>query len=73
MENNEYPLVQIDEPKDIFLGQVVHSKEEAYNLYQEHAFKIGFSVTVRKGKEMYYDNEKKKYTLQRILLLQTRV
>jgi len=33
------------------------SPNEAYNLYQQHAFKMGFSV--RKGKECYYDNEKK--------------
>ena len=58
MEINECQSVEIDGCKDIFLGQVVNNKDEAYNLYQAHAFKTGFSV--RKGRELYYDNEKKK-------------
>ncbi|GAU43932.1 hypothetical protein TSUD_135800 [Trifolium subterraneum] len=62
MEINECESIETDEPKDIYLGQVVHSKEEAYDLYQEHAFKVGFSV--RKGKECYYDNEKKNTRLK---------
>jgi hypothetical protein len=57
MENNECQPIEIDRCKEIFLGQVVFNKDEAYNLYQEHAFKMGFSV--RKGKELYYDVEKK--------------
>ncbi|KAK2408219.1 protein FAR1-RELATED SEQUENCE [Trifolium repens] len=62
MEINECEPIETDEPRDIFLGQVVNSKEEAYDLYQEHAFKVGFSV--RKGKECYYDNEKKNTRLK---------
>lgn len=62
MEHNECQPVKIDEPKDIHLGQVVNIKDEAYNLYQAHAFRKGFSV--RKGKELYYDNEKKKIRLK---------
>ena len=58
MGTNECQPVEIDdEPKEIFVGQVVNSRDEAYNLYQEHAFKMGFSV--RKGRELYYDNERK--------------
>lgn len=57
MEINECQSVEIDGCKDIFLGQVVNNKDEAYNLYQAHAFKTGFSV--RKGRELYYDNERK--------------
>jgi len=45
----ECQVVEIDNPIDIFLGQVVHSKDEAYNLYEEHGFKMGFSV--KKGKK----------------------
>ncbi|CAJ2640429.1 unnamed protein product [Trifolium pratense] len=62
MQDNECQPVEIDKYKDIFLGQVVHSKDEAYNLYQEHGFKMGFSV--RKGKELYYDNDKKNTRLK---------
>lgn len=62
MEINECQPIETDEPRDIYLGQVVNSKDEAYDLYQEHAFKTGFSV--RKGKELYYDNEKKKTRLK---------
>ncbi|KAJ1411796.1 FAR1 DNA-binding domain [Sesbania bispinosa] len=57
MEDNECQPLEIDKPKDIFLGQIVYSMDKAYNLYQEHAFKMGFSV--RKGRQLYYDNEKK--------------
>ncbi|KAJ1388781.1 FAR1 DNA-binding domain [Sesbania bispinosa] len=57
MEHDKNQSLEFDEPKDIFLGQVVHSQDEAYNLYQAHAFKMGYSV--RKGKELYYDSEKK--------------
>ncbi|KAJ1410996.1 Isopenicillin N synthase-like [Sesbania bispinosa] len=57
MEDNECQPLEIDKPKDIFLGQVVYSMDEAYNLYQEHAFKMVFSV--RKWRQLYYDNEKK--------------
>jgi hypothetical protein len=52
MEDNESQPVEIEKSRDIFLGQIVHSKNEAYDLYQEHGFKMGFSV--RKGKELYY-------------------
>lgn len=45
VEENEYQYVGIKEFKDIFLDQVVFSKDEAYNLYEQHAFKMGFSVT----------------------------
>lgn len=62
MEINQCEQIEIDEPKEIFLGQVVNSKEEAYNLYQEHAFKMGFSV--RKGRELYHDNEKRRTCLK---------
>lgn len=62
MDINECQPAEIDGFKDIFLGQIVNSKDEAYNLYQEHAFKTGFSV--RKGKELYYDNEKKNTRLK---------
>ncbi|KEH26293.1 FAR1 DNA-binding domain protein [Medicago truncatula] len=62
MEGSECQAVEIDKPRDIFLGQVVQSKDEAYNLYQEHGFKMGFSV--RKGKELYYDNDKKNTRLK---------
>ncbi|KAJ1378345.1 FAR1 DNA-binding domain, partial [Sesbania bispinosa] len=62
MEHNECQAFEIDEPKDIFLGQVVYSKDEAYNLYQEHAFKMGFSV--RRGRALYYDSEKKNIRLK---------
>ncbi|XP_019455165.1 PREDICTED: protein FAR1-RELATED SEQUENCE 5-like [Lupinus angustifolius] len=31
--------------------------DEAYNLYQAHAFKMGFSV--RKGQQQFYDNDRK--------------
>jgi hypothetical protein len=48
MEINECQSVEIDGCKDIFLGQVVNNKDEAYNLYQAHAFKTRFSV--RKGR-----------------------
>jgi hypothetical protein len=51
-----------DGSEEIFLGQVVNNKDEAYNLYQEHAFKMGFSV--RKRRELYYDNEKKQTRLK---------
>jgi hypothetical protein len=54
--------MEIDGSEEIFLGQVVNNKDEAYNLYQEHAFKMGFSV--RKGRELYYDNEKKQTRLK---------
>jgi hypothetical protein len=57
MENNECQPIEIDKCKEIFIGQVVLNKDEAYNLYQKHASKMGFSV--RKGKEQYYDVEKK--------------
>ena len=52
MEDNESQPVEIEKSRDIFLGQIVHNKDEAYDLYQEHGFKMGFSV--RKGKELYY-------------------
>jgi hypothetical protein len=54
--------MEIDGSKEIFLGQVVNNKDETYNLYQEHAFKMGFSV--RKGRELYYENEKKQTRLK---------
>ena len=57
MDINESQPVEIDGSEEIFLGQVVNNKDEAYNLYQEYAFRKGFSV--RKGRELYYDNEKK--------------
>jgi hypothetical protein len=57
MENNECQPIEIDKCNEIFIGQVVLNKDEAYNLYQKHASKMGFSV--RKGKEQYYDVEKK--------------
>ncbi|KAK2452081.1 protein FAR1-RELATED SEQUENCE [Trifolium repens] len=62
MEDNESQPVEIEKSRDIFLGQIVHSKNEAYDLYQEHGFKMGFSV--RKGKELYYDNDKKNTRLK---------
>ncbi|CAI8608381.1 unnamed protein product [Vicia faba] len=62
MEITECLQNEIEEPKDIFLGQIVSSKDQAYDLYQEHAFKMGFSV--RKGRELYHDNEKKKTRLK---------
>jgi hypothetical protein len=54
--------MEIDGSKEIFLGQVVNNKDETYNLYQEHAFKMGFRV--RKGRELYYENEKKQTRLK---------
>ncbi|XP_057421165.1 protein FAR1-RELATED SEQUENCE 5-like isoform X2 [Lotus japonicus] len=62
MEDNECQPLETDETKEICVGQVVHSLEEAYNLYQEHAFKMGFSV--RKGRMLYYDSEKKNIRLK---------
>jgi hypothetical protein len=56
--------MEIDGSKEIYLGQVVNNKDEAYNLYQEHAFKTGFSV--RKGRELYYDNGKKQIRLKEL-------
>ncbi|KAJ1399949.1 FAR1 DNA-binding domain [Sesbania bispinosa] len=46
----------------VYLSSVVFSKDEAYNLYQEHAFKMGFSV--RRGRALYYDSEKKNIRLK---------
>ncbi|KAJ1420945.1 Zinc finger, PMZ-type [Sesbania bispinosa] len=62
MEHNVCQSLEVNEHKDIFLGQVVYNKDEAYALYQEHAFKMGFSV--RKGRELYYDIEKKNTRLK---------
>nr|ABN05764.1 hypothetical protein MtrDRAFT_AC148775g42v2 [Medicago truncatula] len=41
---NESQPVEIDGSEEIFLGQVVNNKDEAYNLYQKYAFRKGFSV-----------------------------
>ncbi|KAF1884189.1 hypothetical protein Lal_00035255 [Lupinus albus] len=46
-EHDESQPLKNDEPKDIFVGQIVNNMDEAYNLYQAHAFKMGFNV--RKG------------------------
>lgn len=43
--------------KTFFLGQIINSKDEVYNLYQKHTFKMRFSV--RKENELYHDNEKR--------------
>jgi len=67
MEINECQPVTVDMSKEIFLGQAVSNKDEAYNLYQEHAFKKGFSV--RKGKELYYDNVIKKTHAQKSIIV----
>ncbi|KAF1885991.1 hypothetical protein Lal_00032301 [Lupinus albus] len=47
MEHDESQPLKNDEPKDIFVGQIVKNIDQAYNLYQTHAFKMDFSV--RKG------------------------
>lgn len=59
MEINECQTIEIDGYKEICLYQVVNNKDETYNLYQSHAFRTGFTFSVRKGKELYYDNETK--------------
>ncbi|KAF1864616.1 hypothetical protein Lal_00039247 [Lupinus albus] len=62
MEHDEsQPLIN-DEPKDTFVGQIVKNIDEAYNLYQAHAFKMGFSV--RKGQQQFYDNDRKNIRLK---------
>lgn len=43
MEQNECQLLKI-EPREIFLGQVMYSKDETYKLYQPYAFIMGFIV-----------------------------
>jgi hypothetical protein len=48
MDINESQPLEIDGFEEIFLGQLVNNKDEAYNLYQEHAFRKGFSVRKRR-------------------------
>lgn len=47
----------IEELEQLLLENVLHCEEEAYKLYCDYAFAVGFSV--RKGKQYYFEGTKR--------------
>ena len=49
-------IEQLENSNDNLLDKVAYAEDEAYNLYNNYALRIGFSI--RKGKPRYFNGTK---------------